>query len=125
MVMLCACMLGCLVPTRRAPSVRIEFLQIADLAHGSSHLFDSLHLFQGRLHGFGGCLHGGDGGVAGLLGGAPSFLTSRPCRLSRLAKPLMLLTHGFQGISLLVAELARFLGEAPEAFGFLPGGLDI
>ncbi len=113
---------------RRAPgssSVRIEFLQIADLAQGSSHLFDRLHLLECRLHGFSGRMHRRDGGLAGLLGGVPRFLTGGPCGLICRSRPLLVLANGFERFSLLVAKFACFLGEPPKALGFLASGFGI
>ena len=54
--------------TRKRPLIRVELVEIPDVAEGSAHLLDGFHVLERRLQRFRGGAHRLHGGVTRLLG---------------------------------------------------------
>jgi hypothetical protein len=110
---------------------------VSHLTKGPAHVFHDLHLFERRVQRIGSRAHGIHDGLSRGLRDSPCFLTGRARRLGGdprllagdarrlggVTQPLSLLSDRLECVAMMVADLTRFLGEAPELFRFIPGSL--
>ena len=77
---------------------------------------DLPHAVQRCLERLGGRAHSLYRGVTSRIGGVPCVLRIGSGRLTRFAQVLPFLPHGFERLTMLVADLPRFFCQLPEPF---------
>jgi hypothetical protein len=82
-----------------------------------------VHLLEGGLQRLGSRFHRVYRRMTGRLGCDPSVLSRGPGRLPGFPQAFPLLTHNLERLTMLIADLARFLGQPSELFGLIPGSL--